>query len=95
MSEKSVEFIMDLTAVAAVAPVATVNQAASHLSGRQIVPGLAIVTVLLLTLVILFGPGGPLSGALRSVRQRIPRVVPRRDRADVKFAQAEHLRHQR
>ena len=40
---------MDLTHAAAA-------QAASHLTSHQVVPGLAIITVLLLTLVILFGP---------------------------------------
>jgi hypothetical protein len=40
---------MDLTHAAAA-------QAASHLTSHQVVPGLAIITVLLLTLVIVFGP---------------------------------------
>jgi len=63
---------MDLQAVAAVtrrAPAAIVARAASHLTGRQIVPALMIVTVLLLTLVILFGPGGPLSAPRRKARR--------------------------
>ncbi len=47
---------MTLEALAAWTPVATVAQAASHLTGRQVVPGLAIITVLLLALVIWFGP---------------------------------------
>ena len=50
---------MDLTVLAAGAPAATVAHAASHLTGRQVVPGLAIITVLLLALTILYGPGGP------------------------------------
>lgn len=40
----------------ALATVATVAHAASHLKSRQYVPALAIITVLLLTLVIMFGP---------------------------------------
>jgi len=47
---------MTLEAFAAGTPVATVAQAASHLTGRQVVPGLVIITVLLLALVIWFGP---------------------------------------
>jgi hypothetical protein len=47
---------MNLEALATGTPVATIAHAAPHLSGRQIVPGLAIITVLLLALVIWFGP---------------------------------------
>ena len=59
---------MDLQVLAAGAQVAGLARLASHLTGRQIVPGLAIVTVLLLTLVILFGPAGPLSRPRRLTR---------------------------
>ncbi len=65
---------MDLQAIpsgnagAAATAVAAVARAASHLTGRQIVPALATVTVLLLTLVILFGPEGPLSASRRLTR---------------------------
>jgi hypothetical protein len=65
---------MELTVLAR-APVAAAAQAASHLTGRQIVPGLVIITVLLLTLVILFGPGGPLAGTRR--RGRASRTADR------------------
>ena len=75
---------MDLQAVAARthrAPAATVARAASHLTGRQIVPTLMIVTVLLLTLVILFGPEGPLSAPRRQAR-RSRTATPPADAAD-------------
>ena len=49
---------MNLAALATGTPVAAVAQAASHLTGRQVVPGLVIITVLLLALVIAFGPRG-------------------------------------
>ena len=49
---------MNLEALATGTPVAAVAQAASHLTGRQVVPGLVIITVLLLALVIAFGPRG-------------------------------------
>jgi hypothetical protein len=65
---RKAEVIMDLHAVAAGPPVATVAQAVSHLTGRQIVPALVITTVLLLALAILFGPGGPLSAPRRPGR---------------------------
>ena len=44
---------MDMQALATVAAVA---QAASHLKSRQVIPALAIITVLLLAAVIVFGP---------------------------------------
>jgi len=59
---------VNLEALATGTPVATIAHAASHLTGRQVVPGLAIVTVLLLTLAILFGPGGPRPGLRRKAR---------------------------
>ncbi|HTR94716.1 MAG TPA: hypothetical protein VMI73_23550 [Trebonia sp.] len=59
---------MNLEALASGTPVAAIAHAASHLTGRQVVPGLAIVTVLLLTLVILFGPEGPGPGLRRQPR---------------------------
>jgi hypothetical protein len=47
---------MSLQALATGTPVAAVAQAASHLTGRQVVPGLVVITLLLLALVIVFGP---------------------------------------
>ena len=44
---------MDMQALATVAAVA---QAVTHLKSRQYVPALALITVLLLTAVIVFGP---------------------------------------
>jgi hypothetical protein len=63
------EVIMDLRVVATRIPAASVARAASHLSGRQVVPALVIVTALLLTLAILFGPDGPLSAPRRLARR--------------------------
>jgi hypothetical protein len=70
---RKTEVIKDLRAVAAgtnSAATATVAHAASHLTGRQIVPALVMVTVVLLTLAILFGPEGPLSAPRRQTRRR-------------------------
>ena len=47
---------MNLEALATGTPVAAVALAASHLTGRQVVPGLVVITLLLLALVIAFGP---------------------------------------